>query len=141
MRRRTCVLALCFALASARAWAQAPPTPESVLGFKVGEDRKLADWTQIVAYFKKLDAASDRVRVEDVGRTTEGHPFLVVTITSEANMARLEEIRKANLRLADPRRTGEDEARRIIQEGKTIVALNYGIHSTEVAATQTAMEQ
>src|SRR6185436_10063657 len=115
-------------------------TPSAVLGFKVGEDRKLADWSQIVGYFKKLDAASDRVSVEEVGKTTEGLPFLVVTITSPANMARLEEIRAANLRLADPRGLSEEEARRLIDQGKTIVALNHGIHSTEVAASQTAME-
>jgi hypothetical protein len=116
------------------------PTPESVLGFKVGEDRKLADWMQIVGYFKKLAAASTRVKVEDVGATSEGHPFLVVTITSEANMARLEEIRQVNLRLADPRGLTEDEARGLIDKGRTIVALNHGIHSTEVGAPQTSME-
>src|SRR5262245_2673745 len=118
----------------------AAPTPESVLGFRVGENRKLADWNQIVDYFKKLDAASDRVRVEEVGKTTDGLPFLIATISSEANMARLEEIRKANLRLADPRGLSPEEAARLVASGKTIVALNHGIHSTEVAAPQTSME-
>ncbi len=61
------------------------PSPESVLGFRPGADRKLADWTEISGYFRKLGASSPRVRVEEVGRTTEGRPFLVVTITSEAN--------------------------------------------------------
>jgi hypothetical protein len=116
------------------------PSPESVLGFKVGEDRKLADWNQIVDYFHRLDAASDRVSVDEVGKTTEGRPFLVVTITSEANQARLEEIRRANLRLADPRALGPDEADRLVREGRTIVALNHGIHSTEVGAYQTPLE-
>jgi Zinc carboxypeptidase len=118
----------------------AVPTPASMLGFRPGDDRKLADWNQIVDYFTRLDAASDRVLVENVGKTTEGRPFLVVTISSEANMARLEEIRQDNLRLADPRRLPDPEARAILARGKTIVALNHGIHSTEVAATQTAME-
>ena len=116
------------------------PTPESVIGWKTGEDRKLADWTQIVDYFKKLDAASERVITEDVGKTTQGRPFLVVTITSEANMKRLEEIRRANLRLADPRGLSDEEANRLIATGKTIVGVNHGIHSTEVAANQTSME-
>jgi hypothetical protein len=94
--RRT-ILALALA-ASAAAAAPALPSPESVLGFRPGADRQLADWTQIVDYFRRLDAASDRVRVEEVGRTTEDRPFLVAVITSEENMARLEEIRRANLR-------------------------------------------
>jgi hypothetical protein len=118
----------------------APPSPESVLGFRVGEDRKLADWRQIADYFARLGAASDRVLVEEVGKTTEGLPFLVATISSPANLARLEEIRRLNLRLADPRGLSEAEAERLLLQGKTIVALNHGIHSTEVAASQTAME-
>jgi hypothetical protein len=120
--------------------ADALPSPEAVLGFEVGEDRQLADWTQIVGYFQRLDAASARVLVEDVGRTTEGRPFLVVTISSEANMARLESIRRANLRLWDPRGLPEDEAEALLASGKAVVALNHGIHSTEVAASQTSME-
>jgi hypothetical protein len=143
MTRRPPVLCLALllgAVAALPAVSAEVPTPESVLGFKVGEDRKLADWTQIVDYFQKLAAASPRVKVENVGATTEGNPFLVVTITSEANMARLEEIRRANLRLADPRTLSEDEARRLIDNGKAIVALNHGIHSTEVGASQTSME-
>jgi hypothetical protein len=117
-----------------------PPSPDSFLGFHIGEDRKLADWTQAVAYLKALAATSPRVRVEDVGKTTEGRPFLVVTITSEANMRHLEEIRLANQRLADPRGLADADADRLVASGKTIVALNHGIHSDEVAASQTALE-
>jgi hypothetical protein len=127
-------------LAVSRPVLAAPPSPESVLGFRLGDDRTLADWTQLVGYFKALAAASDRVRVEEVGRTTEGQPFLVVTITSAENQRRLEEIRRTNLRLADPRGLSDEEAARLLDEGRTIVALNHGIHSDEVAATQTAAE-
>ena len=116
------------------------PTPESVLGFKVGADRKLADWTQIVDYFRKLDASSPRVRIDGEGKTTLGKPFLAVIITSEANMGNLEAIRQVNLRLADPRGLSEDEARKLVALGKTIIAHNHGIHATEVAAPQTSME-
>jgi hypothetical protein len=113
--------------------------PDAVFGFHVGEDRKLADWTQIVEYFQGLKA-SPRVLVEQVGLSTEGRPFLVVTITSEANQSRLEEIRQDNLRLADPRGLSEAEAERFVAQGKTIVSLNFGIHSTEVGSTQAAVE-
>ncbi len=136
-------LAVAYLLAAAspvRAVAAEIPTPESVLGFEVGADRKLADWTQIVDYFHRLDEASGRITVEEVGKTTQGRPFLVAIITSEANMGRLEEIRQANLRLADPRGLDPKEAQRLIATGKTIVAHNHGIHSTEVAATQTSMQ-
>src|SRR5574341_1204883 len=136
MRPRWAAASLLLLCPLASAAADTVPAPAAVLGFRVGEDRKLADWTQIVDYFRRLDAASDRVVVEEVGKTTEGRPFLIATITSPANMRRLEAIRQANLRLADPRGLGEDEAKRLVSQGKTIVALNHGIHSTEVAATQ-----
>ena len=116
------------------------PTPESVLGFKVGADRKLADWAQIVDYFRKLDAAAERVKIDGEGKTTLGKPFLSVVITSEKNMANLEAIRQANLRLADPRGLSDEEAAKLVAEGKTIIAHNHGIHATEVAAPQTSME-
>jgi hypothetical protein len=116
------------------------PAPSAFLRLELGADRTLADWTQSVAYLRALGDASPRVRVEDVGPTTEGRPYLIVTISSEANMARLETIRAANLRLADPRGLARAEADRLVAEGKTIVALNHGIHSDEVAASQTALE-
>jgi len=141
MNRRVVLCTLVLAVRPVLAAAPAPPSPESVLGFRVGTDRKLADWTEIVGYFRMLDAASPRVVVEEVGKTTEGRPFLVATITSEANMARREELRRANLRLADPRGLSDQDASRLVSEGRTVVALNYGIHSTEVAAPQTAMEE
>ena len=141
MSRRMVLWTLAVVALPALAAGQGAPSPESVLGFRVGEDRKLADWTQIVGYFRALDAVSPRLTVEEVGKTTEGRPFLVATITSEANMARLEDLRRANLRLADPRGLSEEEASRLVAGGRTIVALNYGIHSTEVAAPQTAMEE
>ena len=50
------------------------PSPEEHLGFKVGTNRKLADWPAIVEYFRKVAAASDRVRIEELGETTEGNP-------------------------------------------------------------------
>jgi zinc carboxypeptidase len=116
------------------------PSPSELLGKKLGEDRVLADWNEAVRYLEALDAASDRVRVERVGKTTEGRPFLVVTITSPENFARLEAIRKDNLRLYDPRGLEDAEAEALVARGKTIVALNHGIHATEVAASQTALE-
>lgn len=129
------VLSIAVLLAPSAPAATVVPAPESVLGFVPGEDRKLADWGQVVTYLKALDEASDRVSVEEVGKTTQGRPFLIVTVTSAANHARLEEIRGANARLADPRGLGEAEAQRIVRDGKAVVAMAFSIHSTEVGGT------
>ncbi|MBA2605404.1 MAG: hypothetical protein H0U96_00870, partial [Acidobacteria bacterium] len=61
--------------------AQKAPAPIDVLGFTPGDDKKLASWNQIVDYFKKLDAGSDRVKFEEIGKTTMGAPFVYATIS------------------------------------------------------------
>jgi hypothetical protein len=119
--------------------APAVPAPESVLGFVPGEDRRLADWGQVLAELRALDEASDRVCVEEAGKTTGGRPFVLVTVTSEPNHARLEEIRLANARIADPRGLADAEAERLVREGRAIVAMAYSIHSTEVGGTLAAL--
>ena len=115
--------------------APAVPAPEAVLGFVPGDEGRLADWTEILAYLRALDAASDRVSVEEVGKTTQGRPFVIVTVTSEANHARLEPIRLANARIADPRGLSDAEAARLVENGRAVVAMAFSIHSTEVGGT------
>ena len=120
------------------------PTPAEALGFAPGEDRKLASWDQVVEYFQKLDAASDRVMFETLGNTTMGKPFVMATISSPANLARLEEFKKIQDQLADPRKLGplatrDRKAAELIRQGKTIVLITCGIHSTEVGSYLSSM--
>ncbi len=110
------------------------------LGYGVGEDRRLADWPEIVAYFGKVAAASDRVRFEELGKTTEGNPFVLVTVSSPGNLRRLEELRGIQLRLSDPDEMKPEEAERLVAQGKTIVLITCSIHSTEVGGSQMSME-
>ena len=141
MKRLLPLVATSLALSAAALLAPAAPAatvvpgPETVLGFVPGEDRRLADWGQVLAYLRALDQASARVTVEEVGKTTQGRPFVMVTVTSEANQARVEEIRQANARIADPRGLGDEEAERLVRDGRAIVAMAYSIHSTEVGGT------
>jgi len=116
------------------------PKPEDVLGFRVGEDRKLADMKQIVDYFLKLDEASERIKVTEVGKTTMGNPFIVAIITSPENQSKLEKYRKYQQQLADPRKTRDDEAEKIISDGKAVVMINCSIHASEIGASQMSME-
>ncbi len=116
------------------------PRPEDVLGFKVGTDRKVADMKQIVAYFQELDKASERITVQEVGKTTEGNPFIVAIITSEENHREIEKYRQCQQALADPRNISDEEAERIIEAGKAVVMINCSIHATEIGACQMSME-
>ncbi len=67
------------------------PAPASHLGFEIGADRKLADWDQLVGYYEKLAQASPRVTLDTLGTTTKGRPFVMLTVTSPENHARLDE--------------------------------------------------
>jgi hypothetical protein len=118
------------------------PAPEDVLGFRPGDDRRLASWSQVVSYFQKLDAASDRVKFAELGRTTMGAPFVLATISSPENLARLDEFREIQRQLADPRTLGAQADRKaadLIARGRTIVLITCGIHSTEVGGTLSSM--
>jgi hypothetical protein len=115
-------------------------SPQDYLGFRVGEDYKLADWLQIVGYFNELGKASDRVKVEIVGQTTEKRPFPVVTITSPENHAKLARYQEITRRLGDPRGLSADDAEKLIAEGKSVIAITCSVHATEVGAAQMSME-
>ena len=120
------------------------PTPAEVLAFTPGEDRKLASWDQVVDYFQRLDTASDRVIFETLGSTTMGKPFVMATISSPENLARLEEFKKIQDQLADPRKLGplatrDRKAAELIRKSKTIVLITCGIHSTEVGSYLSSM--
>ena len=124
-------------LLSATAAAQVP-TPSKFLGFDVGADRKLADYRQIVAYFNAVAAASPRVKIEHLGKTTLGEDFVMAVVSSEANIRNLDRIKEISTRLADPR--GLTDAEPLIREGKAIALVTCNIHSSEIASSQMAME-
>ena len=80
---------------------------------------------------------SDRVAVDTLGPTTVGNPFVMLTITSPENHARLDELHAIQMKLADPRSvSGDEELERLLDEGKTVVLITQGIHATEVGASQ-----
>jgi len=119
------------------------PPPETALGFKIGEERKLAKWDQFLAYFGELAKASDRIKLDTLGKTTLGRPFVVATISSPENLKRLDEFKEIQRKLGDPRllaNASESAANELIGLGKTVVAITCSIHSTEVGGTFTATE-
>ncbi len=122
------------------AFSQEVPTPESDLGFQVGADYKLASWKNILDYFAKLDASSERIEVQTLGESTEGRPFIMALISSAENLARKDHIKAAQKRLADPRGLSERDARSMAESGTAVVLIGCNIHATEVASSQMSME-
>jgi hypothetical protein len=134
----------CAPMASAQAGAQAQaravPTPEQVLGHRVGADGRLADWAGVVGYMERLAGASPRVRLERIGTSVLGRPMVMAIITSPENQARLDSIRAGQRRLADPRGASEAELERLFREQPAVAFIGASLHGNEIMATQMAME-
>jgi hypothetical protein len=112
-----------------------------VLGFDPGDDRTIADWKQISDYFTRLDAASDRVQVQTIGKSTLGRTMFVAFISAPENIRNLTKYKEIQSRLADPRRVSSDADRdQLTREGKTVVVISCSIHSTEIVASQMSMQ-
>ena len=107
------------------------PTPESVLGFQVGDWHVLP--AQLVEYARALAQASPRVRLEETGRTHEQKPLVLLTITSPANHARLEALRTAHAALTEP------DAKVGVDALPVVVFLGYSIHGNEPSGSNASL--
>jgi hypothetical protein len=118
--------------------AQRPiaPTPESVFGFRVGADSQLFGYDQSIAYFKRLAAVSNRIKLIEVGKTSFGKPWTAAIISSPQNLARLERYRDINQRLAHPAGLTDAVAHQLAREGRAFVDISGGLHASEIAGSQ-----
>ena len=130
--------ALCVALAlGAFVRAQsAVTTPTAHFGFELAADGKFAMWEDEVAYYRKLARESDRIQVRELGKSTQGRPFLLLTISSPQNLAKAERYKDISRRLADPRGLTPQQIDTLVAEGRAVVLVTLGLHSTEVASSQ-----
>ncbi|MEO0585283.1 MAG: M14 metallopeptidase family protein [Bacteroidota bacterium] len=108
------------------------PTPDAYLGYPLGS--QFSRHHQIVGYFEAVAAQSSKVRLLPYGQTNEGRPLMVAVVTSEANMANLEQIRQNNLQ-ATGLREFEVKGKRL-----PIVWLSYNIHGNEASASEAAVK-
>ncbi len=116
------------------------PSPRDVLGHDVGAPRVLDYYAEMLKYYRALAAASPRVKIVETGTTEEGRPTVVVLISSEANIAGLDENRSNLARLADPRGLSEADARAIIAKSKPMYVALGGLHSAETGPPEMLME-
>lgn len=116
------------------------PDPSGFAGFPIGSDGNLVRWERIAAYFETVAAASSRVAVEELGKSTNGNPFILAAISAPRNLERLEDIRRNQWRIAHPDGLGDEEAVRLARESPIVVLATCNIHATEIASSQMAME-
>ncbi len=127
---------LTVAASPAQAQQAAIPTPESVLGFPVGADFKLATYDESIRYFQRLAASSNRIKLLDVGKTSTGHPWTLAVISSPENLAKLDHYREIAQKLAHPAGLTDDQAHALAKEGKAFVDISGGLHASEIAGSQ-----
>ena len=131
-------LAVCAALAvGALVRAQsAVTTPLAHFGFELAADGKFAIWADEVAYYQKLARESDRIQMRELGKSTQGRPFLLLTISSPQNLAKLDRYKAIARQLADPRGLTPQQIDALVAEGRAVELVTLGMHSTEVASSQ-----
>jgi hypothetical protein len=135
--RLTAVALAIFALSSGRTTAQqAVPQPDQYFGFKIGADGELARYPKILEYFQLIAKNTDRVKYEEIGKTTMGNSYALLRISSPQNLARFDRLVEINRRLADPRGLSDAEAQKLAAEGKPFYLVYATIHSTEVSNGQ-----
>ena len=115
------------------------PSPKSVLGYEIGEEGHLTSYDHILKYFRMVDESSERVKVVEVGRSTEGRPMVMAIVTSAENHLNLDHYKAIIKKLADPKKTTREESNRLASEGKPIVLIEPNIHSAEVSTGETPM--
>jgi hypothetical protein len=112
--------------------AQTIPTPLSHFGFNIGDNYHLATYTQTEAYFKKLAAASNKVKLQVIGKTEEGRDQYMVIVSDPSNIKQLEKYKSISQKLARAEGLSEEEAKQLAKEGKSVVWIDGGLHATEV---------
>lgn len=135
------IAAVLLLVAAAATSAQTKITsPKEQLGFNFGDDYQLANYAQLVDYWKKLDRQSDRMSLVEIGKTAEGRTMLMAIITAPENHKKLDRYKEIARRLATAEGLTDDQARALAAEGRSVVWIDGGLHATEVLGAQQLME-
>ena len=139
LRKRVLFVLLVWVLAI-NSMAQNIPTPKEHFGFSIGDNYQLANYTQTEAYFRKLAAASNRVKLVEIGKTEEGRNQLMLIVTSPENQQKLDRYKEIAQKLAHAENLTDEQAHALAAEGKTVVWIDGGLHATEVVGAHQLIE-
>ncbi len=138
-RHRFLITFLFIFILSVPGSAQVMP-PEDFLGYKVGADYKLASYKDAISYFELISGQTSRMVVEDMGKTSMGKRMNYAIISSERNISGYERYRMMAERMSLARGVSEEEAEWLAENGKAIAWIDVGLHATECAPSQHAIQ-
>ncbi|HEY1952477.1 MAG TPA: M14 metallopeptidase family protein [Gemmatimonadaceae bacterium] len=134
---------LCFlALPTVGQGQRRPPRPPRItspreqFGHDIGDDYFLANYGQMIDYWKKLDRESDRMRMVRIGTTAEGRPMWMAIVTAPENQRKLGRYQEISRKLALAEDLTDAQAHALAAEGKAVVWIDGGLHATEVLGAQ-----
>jgi len=116
------------------------PSPEKYFGRIMGAPGELAGTEKAYSYARALAAASPRVRVFTIGKSEEGRDIILLAVSDEAGIRDLDRLKAATAALADPRRTNEPAAGKLIASSRPIYYFNAALHSDETGSTEAMLE-
>ncbi|HEY2067777.1 MAG TPA: M14 metallopeptidase family protein [Gemmatimonadaceae bacterium] len=115
-------------------------SPKEQFGFNMGDDYKLATYTQFEQYWRKLARESNRMKLVEIGKSAEGRPQLMAIISSPANLAKLDRYKEISRKLALAEGLSDADAHALAREGKAVVWIDGGLHATEVLGAAQLIE-
>src|SRR5580765_1549573 len=115
-------------------------TPKEEWGHNIGDDYFLANYQQLVAFWKKLEQQSPRLHLLDIGRTSENRPMYTAVVTAPANYAKIDRYKEIARRLANAEGLTDAQAEALAKEGRSVVWIDGGLHATEVLGAQQLLE-
>jgi len=111
-------------------------SPRAQFGHDIGDDYFLANYTQMIDYWRKLDRESDRMKMVRIGTTAEGRPIWMAIVTSPENQRKLGRYQEISRRLALAENLTDAQAHALASEGKSVVWIDGGLHASEVLGAQ-----
>jgi len=115
-------------------------SPLEQFGFNIGDDYQLVNYSKLVEYWEKLEQESERLKMVEIGQTAEGRTMMLAIITSPDNHKNLRRFKDIARRLALAEGLSDQEARKLAAEGRAVVWIDGGLHSTEILGSQQLIE-
>ncbi len=114
------------------------PSPAEYFGYAPGSDRMMTHWCELLGYYRLLASRSKRLKLVEVGKSTEGNDFILLFISERENLENIERYREISCKMADPRGLSEEEIDALASEGRAVCMQSYGLHSNEVGGPHAA---
>jgi hypothetical protein len=115
-------------------------SPKQEWGHNIGDDYFLANHQQLLTYWRKLEKESPRIRIQEIGKSTEGRPMVMAIVTAPENHKTIDRYKEISARLSLAEGLTDAQAQALAKEGKSVIWIDGGLHATECLGAQQLIE-